>query len=163
MTIPPRYDEIPSDFVQVATLAGLSIPLSDIEVEYRPAPHEQPKTLPPGRMAVYVFMFGDRCLKVGKAGPNCAARFCSQNYGSSAPSTLAKSLVKRQAEIEVRNLNALNVKEWILDNTTRVNFLIPSQYGVFALSLLEVFVQCRLQPEFEGFAGQRAGKAFVQE
>jgi|SRR5215207_2320651 len=162
MTIPPRYDEIRSDFVRVATLAGFSIPLSDIEVQYFPAPHKQPSSLPPKRMAVYVFMFGDRCLKVGKAGPNCAARFCYQHYGSRAPSTLAKSLVKRQAEIEVSNLNALNVKEWILDNTTRVNFLIPSQYGAFALSLLEVFVQCRLQPEFEGFASQRANEAFVQ-
>lgn len=163
MTIPPRYDEIRSSFVRVATLAEFSIPLSDIEVEYCPAPHKQPKRLPPERMAVYVFMFGGRCLKVGKAGPNCAARFCGQHYGSSAPSTLAKSLVKRQAEIEVSNLNALNVKEWILDNTTRVNFLLPSHYGVFALSLLEAFVQCRLQPKFEGFASQRANEAFVQQ
>lgn len=38
------------------------------------------------------------------------------------------------------------MKAWILDNTTRVNFIIPSRYGVFALSLLEVFVQCRLNP-----------------
>jgi hypothetical protein len=162
MTIPLRYDEIRSDFVQAAILAGFSIPLSNIEVQYFPAPHKQPSSLPPERMAVYVFMFGGRCLKVGKAGPNCAARFCSQHYGSRAPSTLAKSLVKRQAEIEVSNLNDSNVKAWILDNTTRVNFLIPSHYGVFALSLLEVFVQCRLKPKFEGFANQRANEAFVQ-
>jgi hypothetical protein len=163
MTIPPQYEKIRSDFVRVARLAGCPIPLSDIEVEYFPAPHKQPSSLPPERMAVYVFMFRKRCLKVGKAGPNSAARFCSQHYGNKAPSTLAKSLVKRQAEIGASKLNDKNVKDWICEKTTRINFLIPSQYGVFTLLLLEAFVQCCLQPEFEGFAGQRAGKAFVQQ
>lgn len=162
MMPPPRYDEIRSDFVQVASLAGFPIPLSEIEVEYCPARHEQPKTLPLGRMAVYVFMFGEHCLKVGKAGPNSAARFCSQHYGTQAPSTLAKSLMKRPDVIGESKVNELNVKELICDKTTRVNFLIPSRYGVFALSLLEAFVQCRLKPEFEGFASQRAGEAFTQ-
>jgi hypothetical protein len=162
MIIPPRFNEIRSDFVRVATLAGFSITLSDIEVEYCPAPHEQPKTLPPKRMAVYVFMYGDRCLKVGKAGPNSAARFCSQHYGTQAPSTLAKSLMKRPDVIGASNVDESNVKALIRDKTTRVNFLIPSQYGVFALSLLEAFIQCLLQPKFEGFASQRAGEAFVQ-
>lgn len=163
MIIPPRFDEIRSDFVRVATLAGFSIPLSDIEVEYFPAPHKQPSSLPPGRMAVYVFMFGEDCLKVGKAGPNSAARFCSQHYGTQAPSTLAKSLMKRPDVIGASNVDESNVKALICDKTTRVNFLVSSQYGVFALSLLEAFVQCRLQPEFEGFAGQRAGGAFIQQ
>jgi hypothetical protein len=163
MTIPPRYDEIRSDFVRVATLAGFSIPCSDIEVEYFPAPHVPPSSLPPERIAVYVFMFGDRCLKVGKAGRNSAARFCSQHYGNRAPSTLAKSLVKNQAAVGASDLDNSNVKAWICRNTTRVNFLIPARYGVFALSLLEAFVQCRLRPEFEGFASQREGETFFPQ
>jgi hypothetical protein len=133
-----------------------SIPLSHIDVEFFPAPHHAPSSLPSGRLAVYVFMLGDRCLKVGKAGPKSTARFCSQHYGIRAPSTLAKSLIKRQAAIGVNDLDGSNVKAWICDHTTRVNFLIPSpQYDMFALSLLEAFVQCRLRPEFEGFASQR--------
>jgi hypothetical protein len=162
MTIPQQYDEIRSDFVRVAKLAGFSIPLSNIEVEYFPAPHNPPSSLPLERMAVYVFMFGHRCLKVGKAGRKSAARFCSQHYGTKAPSTLAKSIMKRPDVIGVSNLDDKKVKDWICDKTTRVHFLIPSQYGVFALSLLEAFVQCRLQPEFESFASQRAGGAFTQ-
>lgn len=155
MNIPAPYSEISSAFAQAAALAEVFIPLSEVDVEFFAAPHLPPSTLPTGKLAVYVFMFGDRCFKVGKAGPNSAARFCYQHYGTKAPSTLAKSLLKSQSSIGDNGPVEANVKEWICENTTRVNFLIPSKYGVFALSLLEAFVQCRLQPEFEGFASQR--------
>jgi hypothetical protein len=156
MTIPMLYARISNDFVQVAAIAGVSIRLSDIEVQFIASPHRPPSSLPPGKLAVYVFMFADRCLKVGKAGSKSAARFCSHHYGASrAPSTLAKSLVKNQAIIGVNGLDDTNVKSWICEHTSQVNFLIPSEYGVFVLSLLEAFVQCCLQPEFEGFGSQR--------
>jgi hypothetical protein len=156
MTIPKRYARIASDFVQVAALADISIPPSDIEVEFIPNPHRPPPLLPSGELAVYVFMLGDRCLKVGKAGRKSAPRFCSQHYGPGrARSSLAKSLVKGQTAIGLTGLDETNVKAWICQHTSRVHFLIPSKYDVFALSLLEAFVQCRLQPEFEGFASQR--------
>jgi hypothetical protein len=155
MIIPKRYARIAFDFVQVAALAGISISLSDIEVEFFAAPHHPPRLLPSGRLAVYVFMFANRCLKVGKAGSKSAARFCNHHYGSKAPSTLAKSLMKRQAGLGVTGLDDANVKAWICEHTSRVNFLIPAKYDPFALSLLEAFVQCRLHPEFEGFASQR--------
>jgi hypothetical protein len=106
------------------------------------------------RLAVYVFMFGERSLKVGKAGPNSVPRFCNHHYGINAPSTLAKSLLKLQSSMGGNNLDETNVKTWICQYTARVNFFIPSRYGVLALSLLEAFVQCRLKPEFEGFASQ---------
>ena len=155
MNIPEQYSEISSAFVQAAELARVFIPLSEIDVEFHAAEHKPPSRLPTGKLAVYVFMFGDRCLKVGKAGPKSAARFCSQHYGAKrAPSTLAKSLLKSQSFIGVNGLVEARVGEWICKNTDRVNFLIPAKYGVFALSLLEAFVQCRLQPEFEGFASQ---------
>jgi hypothetical protein len=156
MTIPKRYDEIASDFVHVAALANISIPASDVEVEFISNPHLPPPSLPSGKLAVYVFMLGDKCLKVGKAGRKSAPRFCSQHYGPGrARSSLAKSLVKGQTAIGVTGLDETNVKAWICRHTSRVHFLIPSKYDVFALSLLEAFVQCRLQPEFEGFASQR--------
>lgn len=155
MIIPTSYAEIASAFTQAAALAGVSIPLSKIEVQFSAAPHCPPQSLPTGKLAVYVFMFGDRCLKVGKVGPKSAARFCSQHYGANrAPSTLAKSLLKNQGAIGVSGLDDTNVETWICQHTSRVNFLIPSTYSVFALSLLEVFLQCRLRPEFEGSASQ---------
>jgi hypothetical protein len=157
MTIPKRYAKISSDFVQVAALSDISIPLSDIEVQFIMNPHLPPSSLPSGKLAVYVFMLGDRCLKVGKAGRKSAPRFCSQHYvPSRARSTLARSVLKGQAAIGVTGLDDANVQAWICQHTSRVHFFIPSKYGVFALSLLEAFVQCRLQPEFEGFSSQRA-------
>jgi len=146
---------IADDFVKAAVLAGVEIPRADIQVACLPAPHRPPSSFPVSKLAVYVFMYADRCLKVGKAGPNSAARYCSQHYGFNAPSTLAKSLLKRQTDIGVNGLTEQSAKDWICKNTTRLDFLMPSRHGVFALSLLEAFVQCRLQPEFEGFSSQR--------
>ncbi len=157
VTIPEPYAEIKTAFQQAAALAGVPIPLSEIEVQFSTAPHTPPTSLPTGKFAVYVFMFGNRCLKVGKAGPKSAARFCSHHYGANrAPSTLVKSLLKNQEAIGVSGFDDTNVGAWICQHTVRVNFLIPSKYGVFALSLLEAFVQCRLQPKFEGFASQNS-------
>jgi len=36
-----------------------------------------------------------------------------------------------------------------------VNFILDASLGVHVLNLLEAFLQCRLRPEFEGFASQR--------
>ncbi len=156
MTIPKRYAKIAADFVQVASVAGISIPLSDIKVKFIPNPRLPPKSLPPGTLAIYVFMLGERCLKVGKAGRKSGPRFCGQHYGTGlARSSLAKSFVKGQTVIGLTGLDETNVKAWICQHTSRVHFLIPSKYDVFTLSLLEAFVQCRLRPEFEGFASQR--------
>jgi hypothetical protein len=147
---------IAGDFAAAATLAGVSISASEIEIVELAAPHRRPASLPKGKLAVYVFIYGDRCLKVGKAGQRSAARYCSQHYGMNAPSTLAKSLLVNQRRIGVSGLNEGTVGEWICQNTRRVNFLLPSSYGVFLLSLLEAFVQCRFNPEFEGFESQRS-------
>ena len=149
-------DQLAAEFVKVASIAKIPISLSEIEIDWG-APHEAPRSLPAGRLAVYVFMYGDQCLKVGKAGSKSHARYCSQHYGLNAPSTLAKSLIKYQERLPIGDLlNESNVKAWILKNTERVNFLIPEKYDIAAaLSLFESFLQCRLRPEFEGFASQR--------
>jgi hypothetical protein len=150
-----RYTDIGKHFAQAAALAGVAIASSDIEVQVLPAPHKAPSVLPRGKSAVYVFMYGDRCLKVGKAGPRSAARFCSQHYGvNRAPSTLAKSVIKANLGSPRITLTAENVSTWLCRNTSRVNFLLRSTYGPEVLSLLEAFVQCCLRPEFEGFAKQ---------
>jgi hypothetical protein len=156
MIIAELSKKIADDFVEVAALAGLAIPRSEIEVDILHTPHRPPSSLPKGKFGVYAFMFGDRCLKVGKAGPKSAARFCGQHYGINAPSTLAKSLLKLPSSIGVTGLDITSVKAWICQNTARINFLIPAKHGIFALSLLEAFVQCRLHPEYEGFASQRS-------
>ena len=151
-----RVPELVDDFVKVAALAKVAISASEIKWLELPAPHSPPTSLPSEMLAVYVFMHGTRCLKVGKAGQKSAARYCNQHYGvNRAPSTLARSLVKAQFGGS-SPLDEKNISKWICDNTDRINFLIPSHYGSEVLSLLESFIQCRLKPEFEGFASQRA-------
>jgi hypothetical protein len=145
-----------ADFSRVAAIAGVTIPAEAIVVEEWPAPHRPPTKLPAGMQAVYAFLHAGRCFKVGKAGPNSAGRYCNHHYGvNRAPSTLAKSLVAAQVGLGLSGLDESNVAAWICRHTDRVNLLLPVGFGVFALSLLEVFVQCRLQPVLEGFASQR--------
>jgi hypothetical protein len=84
----------------------------------------------------------------------------SQHYGMHAPSTLAKSILAnrhRLAELlpperraEVDGLHEATVGAWIQHNTARVHLFLPTPTGALTLSLLEVFVQCRLKPVFEG-------------
>jgi hypothetical protein len=71
--------ELVKDFVEVAKLAGIHIQSLEIEVEESLAPHQRPSSLPEKKMAVYVFVYGKHCLKVGKAGPKSAARYCNRH------------------------------------------------------------------------------------
>lgn len=149
-----------------AGIAGVSLASDALVVDRRPAPHVPPKALPPGTMAVYVFSFGPRVLmlKVGKVGPNSAARYTAQHYNAgSAKSTLAASLIKHGERIGVASLNETNVSGWIREHTERVNFILDATLGVHVLNLLEAFLQCRLKPEFEGFASQRIDREGGQE
>ena len=144
-----------SDFLIVAGLSGVKVKAEDIRHELFQAPHEPPKQIPPGYMAVYSFFHGDKCLKVGKAGPNSHARYTSQHYNpASAPSTLANSICKNAEELGLADINETNVGNWIRNNTARLNILIRENTGIPVLTLLESYLQCRLKPRFEGFKSQ---------
>jgi hypothetical protein len=155
-----EQSELINTFLQVANLAHVHVAASDVRAELLPAPHKRPSNLPPSSQVVYAFLLGDRCLKVGKAGPRSQARFTSQHYGFNAPATLAKSLLKhpnhvavllplaRQRELET--LGETSVGAWIERNTSRFHIFLPTSAEALALSLLKAFLQCRLQPVFEG-------------
>ncbi len=120
------------------------------------APHKPPGKLPDGKMAVYVFLLNDLCLKVGKVGPQSHARYVSQHYhAKSSGSNLAKSVLHGKSELNFLGVNELNVGDWIKENTDRVNFLLDRGKGVPLLNLLESYLQCRLKPIFEGFESQK--------
>ena len=145
-----------SGFLRAAELAGLDIKQRDIHIENLQAPHVPPSTLPSGKMAVYVFHWGDRCLKVGKVGPKSQARYTSQHYSPrSSNSNLAKSILKDKSVMGINDIDEHTVGNWVKQNTDRVNFLIPESFGIPLLSLLEAFLQCRLKPCFEGFDTQK--------
>ena len=138
-------------FRKVAELAGFELSSDDIHVDLRPAPHKPPSELPSGKMAVYVFHYGEICLKVGKAGPNSSARYTSQHYSpTAANSTLAKSILKDKKSFENVKLNESDIGAWMKEYTDRVNLLVEKRRGNLLLALLEVFLQCRLNPKYEG-------------
>lgn len=144
------------DFRKVASIAGVDTGDAGLSVQYQPAPHRPPSALPNGKSAVYVFMWGDECLKVGKAGPKSQARYVSQHYiPSSSQSNLAKSLLQARDRLGLADLTESTVSHWMKANTIRYNFLLDSSLGIHVLTLLESFLQCRLRPRFEGFESQR--------
>ena len=144
-----------ASFIRVAGLAGVTILRETVAVEVLPAPH-RPPTLPAGKMGVYIFQWGDQCLKVGKAGPRSHARYSHQHYNPrSATRSLAKSILKELDNLGIAGIDEGNVGEWIRQRTDRINILLDDDAGVPVLSLLESFLQCCLRPRFEGFERQR--------
>ena len=136
------------NFIKVADLAGVSLSEDEITAEVLQAPHKPPKNLPPGKMSVYVFSLGEKCLKVGKAGPRSKARYTSQHYNpKSSNSNLSKSIFKVKADFGLAHLDENSVGDWIKKNTDRINFIIDESLGIPVLSLLESYLQCRLKPK----------------
>jgi len=148
-------DRIAADFITIARLAGVELPAGALTVESLPAPHAPPTRLPAGKMAVYVFARGEDVLKVGKVGAKSQARYTSQHYNpGSAMSTLAASILADRASHALTDEDAAGVGVWIRQRVDRVNFLIDERLGMRVLTLLEAFLQCRLNPRYEGFKSQ---------
>lgn len=146
-----EVDEALLAFVAVAELAGDPVARDEIETEFLAAPHRPPAFLPAGKMAVYGFCWDGSWLKIGKAGPNSNARFCSQHYSlNAAQSTLAKSLANDSHMRAVAGFDPQNPGMWMKASTCRVNVLIPANRRKELLSLMEAFLHLRLGPRYEG-------------
>jgi hypothetical protein len=61
-------------------------------------------------------------------------------------STLAGSILVDGERHGMINIDEASIGRWIRENIDRVNLLIDERLGVPVLSLLEVFLQCRLKP-----------------
>lgn len=150
-TLNELVSEAISDFGNVTALARAPFTTDAIHVEIMPKPHQAPSTLPIGRMAVYAFFLNGQALKVGKVGPNSAARYTSQHYNAaSAKSCLAKSILANAPKVGAVGVDAAFVGDWIKTNTDRVNLLLSTTLGLPVLSLLESFLHVRWKPLFEG-------------
>ena len=144
------------DFMEVAKLAKIDMSSLSISVVESPAPHELPPSLKNGDVAVYVFIWKGECLKVGKVGPKSHARYISHHYNpSSSPSNLARSILIDKDKMGLQQMSEQNIGKWISENVDRVNYVIHGTKTIPTLNLLEVFLQCRLTPRFEGFKSQR--------
>jgi hypothetical protein len=153
-------EEIREALGKVLAIAGTRIPTQEIQLSWQAVPHKRPSGLPQGKQAVYVFFLGQRCLKVGKAGPKSGPRYVSHHYFCKAPSTLAKSILGSRDQVlavleaekhkQLHDADEAGIGKWIEASTARLNVLLPAEAGSHALSLVEAFLQCRLQPMFEG-------------
>lgn len=149
-------DGLKSALIKVLKLAGIECGDCDLEIDDLGVPHLPPTSLPPGKMAVYSFFYGDRALKIGKAGPRSKARYTSQHYSAgSAPSTLAASLEKNPEQLGLVPDAVSDSKAWLKENTRRINFIISAGLGVDALNLIEAFLIAKFEPVYEGFDSQR--------
>jgi hypothetical protein len=155
-TLAQQTNALLSDFYKVAELSGINLPQNALTPCFLPAPHLPPSALPPGKMAVYVFLWKGQCLKVGKVGPKSQARYTSQHYNpKSARSNLSKSILSFCADLNLESLTEENVGGWIKSDVDRINILLDASLGIGVLSLLESYLQCQLQPRFEGFESQK--------
>lgn len=119
-------------------------------------------TLTKKEQGVYVFYHDRTCFKVGKAGANSQARWNSHHYNLDVGtrSSMTKSIIKNLGLFksfygdtltnEIQHLDSSNIKQWIKQNVSRIEFNIDSQESKFTLALLESLVQFYFRPVYEG-------------
>ncbi|MDI9370569.1 MAG: hypothetical protein QM446_06570 [Synergistota bacterium] len=146
--------EIDTLIREVSLAIGKPISRDTYEIVDRGLPHIPPTRLPEGKMAIYMFLLGDEFLKIGKANHRSNARYCSQHYGLSSRSTLAKSLLS-DSRMSSLNIDPSNIKDWIKSNCRRIDIVINADLGVFTLVLIEGVMHYKYEPKYEGFASQR--------
>lgn len=146
--------EIENTITTVTSLLRHDVPKGKIRVIDRGCPHT-PKSLSPGTMGVYTFLYEDRFLKIGKAGPSSNARFLSQHYNpGSAQSTLAASILMDE-DMEGKGITESNIGNWIKQNCRRIDIIIDADLGIFTLELVEAVLHYKYEPKYEGFKSQR--------
>lgn len=150
--------EVIQDFdriiVDVSSVLGKPVEKHKFKIIDRGLPH-QAKTLPIGAMGIYIFLYNEEFLKIGKVGPSSNARFLSQHYNpKSAPSTLAASILT-DLQMQDKGIDENNVGLWIKNNCRRVDILLDSDLGLFTLELIEAALHYKYEPRYEGFTSQR--------
>lgn len=126
---------------------GEKLDVENYYIEDMGCPHKQPTKLPKGWSAIYIFVYGDEFLKIGKANSNSGPRFISHHYNFSAPSTLAKSICSDEQFIQM-GINKDNIKSWMLGNLHRINIYVKSSKAT--TELIEAVFHYAYRPRFEG-------------
>lgn len=139
-------------FTKISQDSGFKIDSNDLQLlswQKGIATHK-PTILPKGFFAVYIFEHENKYLKVGKvSGETNNDRYYQHHYIiKGANSTLAKSLVN-DSEYSKLFKNE-DVKDWILNQTSRYNILIPKVYGRNFVNFAEAFFILKCDPRFEG-------------
>lgn len=141
-----NYEDLLNDLL----INELQIQRSDIEIDLQPMPHETPRCFPKGKMAVYVFSDKKDVLFVGYTRNGSNARYQNQHYYiDGAFTTLAKFLINddKYKQYGLNEMSTERLKDWIMRNTDRVNFILDNNIGLSA-ERFKRLVQERLCPIF---------------
>jgi hypothetical protein len=136
----------------VAKEIGVSIDPKSITLQHwaKGVETHRPARLPKGLFAVYIFVYQNIVLKVGKvSGTKNNDRYYQHHYlVKGASSTLAKSIMQ---DADYSHLvKDGNVREWIVNNTERYNIQIPKELGANFIHFVEAFFIIRFNPKYEG-------------
>lgn len=139
--------------------------MTAIEIETRimkKGNEHRPSNLAESNQGVYVFYDDDNFFKVGKAGGKSQARWNSHHYclDEKTPSTLPKSIKKNvdifkkyfseEKHSEIDRLSKNNIRQWIQDNLSRIEMIIPNNLNPNDMNLLEAMSIYEFNPLFEG-------------
>jgi hypothetical protein len=153
------WERIKDKLIAALILADTDVDAGQIKIQDWGCPHE-PRPLPEGKMAVYMFFHEGRCLKVGKAGPHSNTRYASQHYlPGAAKSNLADSILSDKKFLSRLSgssgfIDVNNIGGWLKRKTHRINVLLDKTLGPFVLNFAEAFLQACFKPQYEGFKSQ---------
>lgn len=124
----------------------------DFEVNIQKKGRKEDNSLPSNSVAVYIFFYGNECLKIGQVMKNSNSRFQYQHYlPNSNGSTLAKSIINDYSMNSIANES--NIKEWLKTNTDRLDVIIKSRgdkhLDKIVLNFVEGLLQYRFKPRYE--------------
>lgn len=141
--------ELNSIIQTVSESLGIIIPSESYKIILREKPHN-PCSLPIGKMAVYMFRYGEQILKIGKVGPKSNARFQNQHYNpNSAQSNLAKSIINDENMVSI--IGKTPIDKWIKNNCDRIDIIIDEKsVPEFTLELIEAILHYKYRPKYEG-------------
>lgn len=109
---------------------------------------KRPK-LPEGKMAIYMFSYKGKFLKIGKVGPKSKSRFRYQHYKpNSCKSNLAKSILEHKEDYD-KLLNEDTIADWMFNNLERTNIYLNVSCNTVTLDLFEAALRYKLKPRYE--------------
>ena len=141
--------EIPKLIIKASKLAGKPIKIQELEMIYQPLGHI-PKSLPPGKMTVYTFVYNGEFLKIGQANVNSKARYQSHHYHvKSGKNTLANRLLVDSTMKKI--IGSVPISDWIKANCERYDVLIDAKkHDKLTLNFIEGLLQYKYNPRYEG-------------
>lgn len=162
-----RLEEVKSCYEELCKLANLNIK----SIEINDSNHINIPKLRDNKMGIYIYIYGNEYLKIGKAWTNSDARWVYQHYNfNSSPSNLASSIKSDKQFCDKNNIHidSLSEKEqveviktFIKSRLKRINIIIErnnDEEDYFILNLLESWLHYKLKPKYEGIKSERIKK-----